>query len=148
MNKLGLPVVELVTLSRSEKTHATIGAGDSEDEAKGFWGKLDVLNRSVYICLPCIVPYSSRQYYIKLLSALIKLLGLTTFSLFKDEDVLVHATRGDYLTKLGVGPCNPPNRSVVLALDLKGAHPLICQKHLVYLPSDLWAGRIHCARIA
>lgn len=63
---------------------------------------------------------------------------LSTFAFLEDKDVLVHATRCDYLTEFRVRPGDPPNRTIVLALDLKGAYPLICQKHFVNLLCDLW----------
>ena len=47
--------------------------------------------------------------------------------------MLVHATGGNYLTEFRVSPSNPPDRSIVLALDLEGTNPLIRQKHLVDL---------------
>ena len=61
--------------------------------------------------------------------------------------MLVHATRGDNLAEFRVSPGDPPDGTIVLALDLEGADPLISQKHIVYLLCDFRTGGIHCASI-
>ena len=72
---------------------------------------------------------------------------LSTFAFLEDKDVLVHATRCDYLTEFRVRPGDPPNRTIVLALNLEGADPLICQEHIIDLLGNLGTRGVHCTSI-
>ena len=57
--------------------------------------------------------------------------SLSAFALFEDKDVLVETARSDNVAKLRVSPGNAPDSTIMLALDLEGAYPLVRKKHLV-----------------
>ena len=133
--KLRLPVVQIVGSAMGrEKAYTAISTGDSQDKSEVLGRKLDVLNWGVDVGLPGHVPGPTRQNHV--LSGLFLtserlLVDLPVFTLFKDEDLLVHPARGQDLAEVRVCPGDAPNRPVVLAPDLKGADPLIRQHHLV-----------------
>ena len=110
-----------------EESHTAVTTGHRQDQADRFWRELNIFNRRVDILVECLIPGATRQYYIKFRGSLpVHRIGsLTTFSLLEDPDMLVHATRCDDLPELRVSPGNPPNRTIVLTLNLERAHPLV-----------------------
>ena len=98
----------------------------------GAAGQHDILNRSpIWSCLP---------------------VGDRTFlPLFIDENLLVHSTGGNNLSEVRVSPCDAPDCSVVLLLDLEGANPLVSEHHLigvlVYFVCHLCTRCVDCTRV-
>lgn len=73
---------------------------------------------------------------------------VATLPLLEDEDVLVYAARSNDLPELGIGPSDPPDCPIVLALYLVGADPLVRQEHVVDLLCDLRTCGIHRTLVA